>query len=258
MRTGPFGVGSNLLVRDGGIAGVVVRLGGPFATVEVTAEGVRAGAGALDGNVAMTAVAHGLAGLEFLSGVPGTIGGALRMNAGAYGVEMADVVLRAEALDPRGNVHELGPAELGFGYRSSAVPADWIFTGAVLRAERGDPAAIAERIAEIRNARVSTQPVRARTGGSTFKNPDRGNGRVVKAWELIREAGCAGLRRGGAEVSDQHSNFLVNTGGATAADLEGLGEEIARRVREATGIGLEWEIRRVGVLAGNGPCGGGA
>ena len=253
-----LGVGSNLLVRDGGIAGVVVRLGGPFAGIDVGAEGVRAGAGALDGNVARTAAAHGIGGLEFLSGIPGTIGGALRMNAGAYGAEMRDVVLRAEAVGPEGTVHDLGPGELGFGYRSSAVPEDWIFTGALLRAEQGDAAGIVARMAEIRGARDSTQPVRARTGGSTFKNPDRGNGHVIQAWELIRQADCQQLRRGGARVSDQHSNFLVNTGGATAADLESLGEEIVRRVREATGVSLEWEIRRVGAVAGNGPCGGGA
>lgn len=240
-----LGVGSNLLVRDGGVPGVVVRLGRAFAGI--TAEGTRvtAGAAALDANVARVALDAGIAGLEFLSGVPGTIGGALRMNAGAYGREMKDVVLRAEALDPQGNRHELALADLGFGYRHCGVPSDWIFTGAVLEGARGEREAIAARLDEIRAAREDSQPLRTRTGGSTFANPPG-----MKAWELIDKAGCRGLRRGGAMVSEKHCNFLVNTGDATAADLEDLGEEVRRRVFEATGVRLEWEIRRIGVRRG--------
>ncbi|MBW7851156.1 MAG: UDP-N-acetylmuramate dehydrogenase [Rhodospirillales bacterium] len=242
-----IGVGSNLLVRDGGIPGVVVRLGRAFAGIEVVDCTVTAGAAALDGNVAAVCLDAGVAGLEFLSGVPGTIGGALRMNAGAYGREMKDVTIAAEALDGRGNLHRLDLAGLGFGYRRCAVPGDWIFTRAVLRGEAGDPAAIAERIAAIRSAREETQPLRTRTGGSTFANPPG-----HKAWELIDQAGCRGLRRGGAMVSEKHCNFLINTGGATAADLEDLGEEVRRRVFESSGVRLEWEIRRIGVRAEGG------
>lgn len=244
-----LGVGSNLLVRDGGIEGVVVRLGGPFAQVAVEESVVVAGAGALDSNVALAAAERGLAGLEFLSGIPGTIGGALRMNAGAYGREMKDIVISAEAVDRAGEVHTLSPEELGFGYRVSQVPESWIFTRATLRGEPGERSAIATRMAEIRDARETSQPVRARTGGSTFKNPE-----PRKAWELVRDAGCAGLTRGAAQVSERHANFLINTGNAAAADLEALALEIAERVREASGVTLEWEIRRIGAPAGQGPA----
>ncbi len=236
-----IGVGSNLLVRDGGIPGVVVRLGRPFAAVSCEGVQMRAGAAAMDVTVARAGRDAGIAGLEFLSGIPGTIGGALRMNAGAYGREIGDVAVSAEALDRAGRSHDLGPAELGFAYRSCAVPEGWIFTGAVLRGEPGPASAIAARMAEIADARSQDQPVRERTGGSTFKNPSEAN-----AWALIDRAGCRGLTRGGAQVSPLHCNFLINTGGATAADLEGLGEEVRDRVEAATGIRLEWEIRRVG------------
>ena len=236
-----IGVGSNLLVRDGGIPGAVIRLGRPFSAVRCDGTHMRAGAGAMDVTVARAARDAGLAGLEFLSGIPGTIGGALRMNAGAYGREMADVVVSAEALDRGGRIQTLGVAELGFGYRKSAVPEGWIFTAAVLRGEPGSSAAIAARMAEIADARSQDQPIRERTGGSTFKNPPGAN-----AWALIDQAGCRGLNRGGAQVSPLHCNFLINTGGATAADLEDLGEEVRDRVEAATGVRLEWEIRRVG------------
>jgi UDP-N-acetylmuramate dehydrogenase len=239
-----LGVGSNLLVRDGGVAGVVVRLGRGFAAIDVEGEGVTAGAGALDVNVALVARDAGIAGLEFLSGVPGTIGGALRMNAGAYGAEIKDVVVDARAVDGEGGVHDLDPQDLGFGYRSCSVPRDWIFGSARFRGRLGDRAAIARRTEEIRTAREQTQPVRSRTGGSTFANPPGG-----KAWELIDRAGCRGLTRGGAQVSEKHCNFLINTGNATAADLEALGEEVRRRVFETAGVGLEWEIQRIGVAA---------
>jgi UDP-N-acetylmuramate dehydrogenase len=237
-----LGVGSNLLVRDGGVPGVVVRLGRGFAQITVAGEAIAAGAGALDLNLAITARDAGLAGLEFLSGVPGTIGGALRMNAGAYGSEIKDVLAEAVALDAQGTRHVLDLPALGFGYRHCGVPEDWIFVGASLRGRTDDPLAIARRIQAIRTERESTQPVRARTGGSTFANPDSG-----KAWRLIDAAGCRGLTRGGAMVSEQHCNFLINTGEATAADLEELGEEVRRRVLETSGVALSWEIRRIGV-----------
>jgi UDP-N-acetylmuramate dehydrogenase len=239
-----LGVGSNLLVRDGGIPGVVLRLGRAFADIRVAAGHVHAGAAALDVNVALSARGAGVAGLEFLSGVPGTIGGALRMNAGAYGSDMATVVVHATALDGQGRLHRLDRDELGFTYRHSAVPADWIFVGAELAGRPDNPQAIQTRIAEIQTARGESQPVRARTGGSTFTNPPH-----RKAWELIDAAGCRGLKIGEAMVSEKHCNFLINTGTASAAELEALGEEVRRRVKAHSGVELEWEIRRIGVPA---------
>jgi UDP-N-acetylmuramate dehydrogenase len=238
-----IGVGSNLLVRDGGIRGVVVRLGRGFVDVSVRDNKVHAGAGALDLNVALTARDHGLGGLEFLSGVPGTIGGALRMNAGAYGGDMARIVVSAEALDGRGNLLNLKLPELGFTYRHSAVDEDVIFTGVVLQATPGDKTAIARRIAEIENERQASQP-RSKTGGSTFVNPPG-----LRAWELVDRAGCRGLTVGAAQVSEKHCNFLINTGEATAYDIEALGEEVRRRVLAKTGVALQWEIKRVGDYA---------
>ncbi len=238
-----MGVGSNLLVRDGGVDGVVVRLGRGFAQVSTRDDCVIAGAGALDVNVALTARMAGIAGLEFLSGIPGTIGGALRMNAGAYGVEIKDVLVEAEAVTPTGDIVLLKPDAMDFGYRHCGIPEDWIFTRARLQGRAGKPEEIAAQVNDIRAARQASQPVRARTGGSTFANPE---GTDKKAWELIDEAGCRGLVRGGAMVSEQHCNFLINTGEATAADLEALGEEVRRRVLETSGISLKWEIRRVG------------
>lgn len=237
-----LGVGSNLLVRDGGVPGVVIRLGRGFATITAEAEQIVTGAGALDLNVAVVARDAGVAGLEFLSGIPGTIGGALRMNAGAYGTEIADVLVEAQAVGGDGAVHRVPVADLHMTYRHSGAPADWIFTGAILRGQPDAPLAIARRMEEIRTARETSQPIRARTGGSTFANAEG-----AKAWQLIDRAGCRGLQRGGAVVSEQHCNFLINTGNATAADLEGLGEEVRRRVLEATGVALRWEIHRIGV-----------
>ncbi len=237
-----IGVGSNILVRDGGVPGVVVRLGRAFANIAVEGRNIVCGAACLDLNVATAAKNAGIAGLEFLCGVPGTIGGALRMNAGAYGRETKDILVEAQALDPHGQVHVLKGADLGMTYRKSALPCDWIFVEARLHGDPGDPETIAQRMAEIRAERGGSQPVRSRTGGSTFKNPPG-----HKAWELIDKAGCRGLRRGAAMVSEQHCNFLINTGNATAADLEFLGEEIRTRVHQASGIRLEWEIRRIGL-----------
>ena len=241
------GLGSNLLVRDGGVRGVVIRMGREMAGIDVDADAVIAGAGAPDPAVAAAARDAGLAGLEFLSGIPGTIGGALRMNAGAYGGEMADILLSCEAVDPEGEVHWLSPDDMGFSYRHCSIPEDWIFIGAALRGTPGDPAAIAARMAEIRQNREASQPMRTRTGGSTFRNP---NGRT--AWQLVDEAGCRGLERGGAKVSEKHTNFLINTGEATAGDIEGLGEEIRARVKAGSGIDLQWEIRRIGEPLGGG------
>jgi UDP-N-acetylmuramate dehydrogenase len=236
-----LGVGSNLLVRDGGVKGVVIRLMRGFTAIAVEGNELLAGAGTPDLNVALTARDHALAGLEFLSGIPGTIGGAIAMNAGAYGGELAEVLISAEAVDRAGTIHRIAAAELAFSYRHSKAPADWIFTSARLRAQPGDQLAIARRIAEIDAVRTESQP-RSRTGGSTFVNPPG-----HKAWELIDRAGCRGLRIGEAQVSEKHCNFLINLGAATATDLEELGEEVRRRVLAQSGIRLDWEIRRLGV-----------
>lgn len=236
-----IGVTSNLLIRDGGIKGVVIRLGKAFAGVEFTEDKARIGAAVLDINAAQAALREGRAGLEFLSGIPGGIGGGLRMNAGAYGREFKDVLVEAEAVDGQGVTHRVPVAELGMGYRHSGAPADWIFTSALFEAPRGDAEAIEARMDEIRAAREASQPIRSRTGGSTFANPEGG-----KAWQLIDAAGCRGLRIGGAMVSELHCNFLINTGDASARDLETLGEEVRRRVFETSGMTLRWEIRRIG------------
>ena len=247
-----IGVGSNLLVRDGGVAGVVVRLGRGLSEIALQDDGLHVGAGALDANVALTALQLGLGGLEFLSGIPGTVGGGLRMNAGAYGAEFADVLIRAEAVDSKGTVQSVSAKDLDLTYRHCAAPEDWIVTSAVLRAAPAEADVIAARMRDIREQRESTQPVRARTGGSTFKNPP-GN----SAWQLIDGVGGRGLARGGARVSEQHCNFLINEGTATASDIEGLGDDLVERVRGATGITLQWEIKRVGALPGRGPdCAG--
>ena len=241
-----IGVASNLLVRDGGVPGVVIRLGRAFAEIAVEGTTCHAGAAALDGNVALTCAQAGLGGLEFLSGIPGTIGGALRMNAGAYGSEIKDVLLAASAIDGSGKHIELTPDQLDLSYRHCGASEDWIFLHATLQGHTDTPAAIAARIATIQEKRQATQPVRARTGGSTFANPPPTGAVASRAWELIDRAGCRGLRRGGAMVSELHTNFLINLGDATAADLEGLGEEVRRRVFEQSGIRLEWEIKRIG------------
>jgi len=242
-----IGVGSNLLVRDGGIPGVVIRLGREFAGVSIDGKQITAGAGGLDQNVALSAEEAGLSGMEFLSGVPGTIGGALRMNAGAYGSEIKDVVLSARALDEVGEFHQLTPSDLGFSYRHCSVPESWIFVSAVLQGRNDDRSAIYQRMADIATARKDSQPVRTPTGGSTFANPTDAKANGARAWELIDRAGCRGLKRGAAMMSELHCNFMINTGGATAADLEGLGEEVRERVMQVTGVTLNWEIRRIGI-----------
>jgi UDP-N-acetylmuramate dehydrogenase len=242
-----IGVASNLLVRDGGVPGVVIRLGGAFAEIKSEGNEIIAGAAALDVNVARVACDTGLTGLEFLSGIPGTIGGAVRMNGGAFGGEIKDVLVMAEALDNGGNQHTLSSAQLGFTYRHSFLPEDWIVTSTRLVGAPGNKAAIAARMDEIRATREDSQPTRVRTGGSTFKNPEQPEAKGRKAWQLIDAAGCRGLTRGGAVVSEKHCNFLINTGNATAADIETLGEEVRRRVMQETGVKLQWEIHRIGI-----------
>jgi UDP-N-acetylmuramate dehydrogenase len=237
-----IGVGSNLLVRDGGVRGVVIRLGRPFAQIERAGdEMLRVGAGAIDPAVSAFARDLGLAGLEFLTGVPGTIGGALRMNAGAYGGDMQAITVSATLVDAKGEIKQLTAEEIGFSYRHTEVPEDWIFVECTLRGHIGESAEIAAKMAAIRAAREDTQPLRTRTGGSTFANPPDNS-----AWKLIDEAGCRGLKVGGAQVSEKHCNFLLNLGDATAADIETLGEEVRARVHATSGVDLRWEIRRIG------------
>ena len=240
-----IGLGSNLIVRDGGIPGVTIRLGGKaFGSVEIDGDTLRAGTAVPDMRLAKAAAEAGLDGLAFFRGIPGSIGGALRMNAGAHGGETTDVLVEARGIDRTGAVRTFSHAEMGFRYRHSSAPEDVIFTSALFRGRPGDREAIEAEMERVTAAREAAQPIRERTGGSTFKNPEGG-----KAWQLIDAAGCRGLIRGGAQVSEMHCNFLINRGGATAADIEGLGEEVRRRVREHSGFELHWEIKRIGVEA---------
>ena len=242
----PMGVGSNLLVRDGGLRGVVVRLAGGFNKVEIEGVRVRAGAAALDAQVAKRAAAAGVAGLEFFRGVPGAIGGALRMNAGAYGSETKDVLVEARAVDRAGAVHVLTPEDMEFGYRHCGAPADFIFTQAVFEGRRDDPEAIESRMKDIMQRREESQPIRERTGGSTFANPDPAQSDGLKSWQLIDKVGGRGRVVGDAQVSTRHCNFLINRGEATGADLETLGESVREDVKQAFGVNLRWEIKRIG------------
>jgi len=243
LRVSVIGVGSNLLVRDGGIPGVVVRLSSAFGKIESDGTRVRAGAAALDGAVARAACDAGIAGLEFLRGVPGTIGGALKMNAGCYGSEIKDVFVEAVAIDEKGNKIKLSRADMDFAYRKAqGAGDDLIFVEAVFEGAADEPAAIRARMEELSANREASQPIKSKTGGSTFKNPPG-----HKAWQLIDAAGCRGLKLGAAQVSEKHTNFLINTGEATASELEALGEDVRRRVKEKSGVMLEWEIKRVGV-----------
>jgi UDP-N-acetylmuramate dehydrogenase len=242
-----IGVGSNLLVRDGGIKGVVVRLPSGFGRVSVEGTRIRAGAAALDAAVARAAADAGLAGLEFLRGVPGTIGGALRMNAGCYGSEIKDVFVEAAAIDGQGRKRVLGPDEMAFRYRRSGIGDDLVFVEALLQGRPDEPQAVRDRMNALVDAREASQPVKSRTGGSTFKNPDAAEAQGRKAWQLIDQAGCRGLKHGAAQVSEKHCNFLINTGDASAADIETLGEDVRARVKAKFGVELEWEIKRVGV-----------
>lgn len=245
-----MGVGSNLIVRDGGMPGVVIRLAGrEFGKVVIDEEKhwVIADAGALDVAVARTAAKAGLAGLEFLVGIPGTIGGALTMNAGCYGRETKDILVTAWGYDRTGEMRVWSNADFGFSYRRTQVPEDMIWIQAVFQGTPDDPAAIEARMAEITAKREAAQPIREKTGGSTFANPDPpGTPNQRSSWKLIDEAGMRGARRGGAQVSEKHCNFLINTGDATAADIEGLGEDVRAAVLKKHGVDLHWEIRRVG------------
>jgi UDP-N-acetylmuramate dehydrogenase len=241
-----IGLGSNLIVRDGGIAGVTIRLGRGFNEVAVEADHrMRAGAAVPDQRAAKAAQEAGIAGLAFLRGIPGATGGALRMNGGAYGTETKDVLIEARGVDRQGRVQVFANRDMGYSYRHCDVADDVIFTQALFAGRPGDPAEIAAEMEKITSSREATQPVKSRTGGSTFKNPEG-----HKAWQLIDAAGCRGLTVGGAQVSELHCNFLINLGNATAADIETLGETVRARVKETSGVELEWEIKRVGVPAG--------
>lgn len=237
-----MGSSSNVLIRDGGIEGVVIRLGPRFASCYNEDTIMIAGSAALDMNVARRAVDAGLSGLEFLCGIPGTIGGALRMNAGANGSEVKNVLIDIEAVDRQGNLKRFTMEEMNLSYRNSNMPKDMCFLEARFQCHKDDPAAIDARMKEYLAKRSEAQPIDMNTGGSTFKNPQGHS-----AWKLIDEAGCRGLRIGGAVMSEKHCNFMINEGNATAEDLENLGEEVRRRVHEKTGIELEWEIKRIGL-----------
>jgi UDP-N-acetylmuramate dehydrogenase len=246
-----IGLGSNLLVRDGGIPGITVRLGRGFAQTTVeSGHRIRAGAAVPDARLARAAAEAGIAGLAFYRGIPGCIGGALRMNAGAHGRETRDVLLEAQAVDCGGTVHRLPLAEMGLTYRHSGVPAAWIFTDAVFQGSAGDPAVILAEMEEVASYREANQPIRERTGGSTFKNPPG-----TSAWKLIDAAGCRGLVVGGAKVSELHCNFLINEANASAEDIERLGETVRARVRAHSGAILEWEIIRIGAAVEGRPTG---
>jgi UDP-N-acetylmuramate dehydrogenase len=238
-----IGLGSNLIVRDGGVPGVVIRLGRGFNAVTIEAgERVRAGAAVPDLRVARAAQDAGISGLAFLRGIPGAIGGALRMNGGAYGREIKDALIAACGVDRAGQLRRLAVADMHFGYRHCGAPDDIVFTQALFQGAAGDAVAIAAEMDAITQSREATQPIKSRTGGSTFKNPPG-----QKAWQLIDAAGCRGLTIGQAQVSTLHCNFLINLGGARAADIEALGETVRARVKESSGVDLEWEIKRIGI-----------
>ena len=238
-----LGLGSNLIVRDGGVPGVVVRLGKPFATVErLDATTLRCGGGASGILVSSAARDAGIAGVEFLRSIPGTVGGFVRMNGGAYGREVKDILIEAEVVLRSGERKTLALADLGYTYRHSGLPEGAIVVSATFRGHPGEPAAIQSEMDRIASEREASQPLRSKTGGSTFKNPDG-----HKAWQLVDQAGCRGLKIGDAQVSEKHTNFLLNLGGASSAQIEALGEEVRRRVKEKSGVVLEWEIQRVGI-----------
>lgn len=240
-----IGLASNLLVRDGGVPGCVIRLARGFGHI-VPEDGarIRAGTAVPDSKVARAAADAGIAGLAFYRGIPGSIGGALRMNGGAHGTETKDILVEARAVDRQGNIHVLSNADMGYAYRHCSVPADYIFTEATFQGTPGDQEEILAQMNDVAEYREANQPTKDRTGGSTFKNPEGHS-----AWKLIDAAGCRGFKVGGAQVSEKHCNFLINTGDATAHDVETLGETVRRRVYENSGVRLEWEIKRFGVFA---------
>ncbi|WP_083988040.1 UDP-N-acetylmuramate dehydrogenase [Croceicoccus marinus] len=240
-----LGLGSNLIIRDGGVNGVVVRLGKGFSGVEkIDGLTLKLGGGTSGVLASSSARDHGIAGLEFLKSIPGSVGGFVRMNGGAYGREVKDILVEAEVVLRSGERRVFTPDDLNYSYRHSDLPEGAIVTSATMRGERGDPAAIQSEMDRISEAREASQPLRTKTGGSTFKNPPG-----ERAWELVDRAGCRGLAIGDAQVSEKHTNFLINNGNATSAEIEALGEEVRRRVLENSGIELEWEIRRVGLTA---------
>lgn len=242
----PVGVGSNLLVRDGGVRGVVIRLGAPFAKISVEGTVLRAGAAALDAQVAKAAAKAGVAGLEFFRGVPGAVGGALAMNAGAYDSETKDVLVEAVGYDRSGERRVFSNADMGFSYRANGIDEFIIFSNATFEGRRGDPAEIEARMAEIMKRREASQPIRERTGGSTFANPDLALSGGRKSWQLIDAVGGRGRVVGDAQVSEQHCNFMINRGAATAEDIETLVESLRRDVKDQMGVDLRWEIKRIG------------
>lgn len=256
IRVTVLGVCSNVIIRDGGIPGVTIKLGGAFADIDVDVKTgrVTAGAAALDLNVAVMAQRNGLTGLEFMCGIPGSVGGALRMNAGAYGREVVDVLIEATTVDRMGQVRHYKPSQMDMSYRYTGIPENFIFTSATFVGTPDDPAAIEARMNEIKDKRSSTQPIRSRTGGSTFANPTpeelvaAGLPEGMKAWQMIDKAGCRGLSIGDAQMSDQHCNFMLNTGNATSEQLEALGEEVRKRVKDMFGYELRWEIKRIGTM----------
>ena len=236
-----IGIGSNLLVRDGGVDGVVIKLGRGFTEIKTCGNLLAAGAAAINYNVVNFAKENERSGIEFIVGIPGSIGGALAMNAGCYGTEISDILEYAEAVDPNGDIHKLHPKDIGYIYRGHTLHDGWIFTKAYFKTFVGDKGTIDHNINRIITKRGLTQPTKERTSGSTFTNPPG-----HKAWKLIDEAGCRGLKIGGAQVSEKHCNFFINSNNATAADIENLGEEVRRRVKEKSGIQLEWEVKRIG------------
>lgn len=244
---------ANTIIRDGGIRGVALQLGKPFATVTaLNDEYIEAGAGALNGNVAAAAVKAGIGGLEFLSGIPGTLGGALRMNAGAYGSEMKDVLVGVTAIDRKGNLHRLTLADMHMSYRHCGAHADLLFLSAILKGRAEEYQTVKARITEIKAKRNETQPIKEKTGGSTFANPSAQELRLaglpedMRAWQVVEKIGGRGLKIGGAQMSEKHCNFMLNSGDATAKDLEMLGDELIRRAKDQLGVTLRWEIKRIG------------
>lgn len=236
-----IGVGSNLLIRDRGIKGVVIKLGRGFTEIRKEGNIIEVGAGCLNFNLASFCLEYGMSGLEFYIGIPGCIGGALAMNAGAYGSDTSTILEKCEAVDNYGNIHTLSPIDVGFIYRGNTMPDGWIFTKAYFKTTLDDPLKIKERMDKINKKRELTQPIKTRTSGSTFANPEG-----YSAWRLIDEAGCRGLRVGGAHISEKHCNFIINDKNATASDIENLGEEVRKRVKKKSGIDLTWEIRIIG------------
>ena len=238
-----LGAGSNLLIRDGGLRGVVIKLGNSFKSIRYEEDHIFAGAGALDIVISRFAASKGIGGFEFLSGIPGTLGGSIIMNAGAYGREISDVLVSVEAVDNYGNIHNIDSNDISFSYRSAQIENNLILLGACLKGYKEDHRVIENQLNEIQNLRNKSQPVKRKTGGSTFKNPQDSN---YKAWELIELSGCKGMKEGGAMVSDLHCNFLINTGHASAFELEKLGNEVRSKVFSSTGVSLDWEIKRIG------------